>query len=81
MRTYKVTTKNGLVLDAIFIRDLPHINCVLFYLQDRLLMTDMSFNEIKSLDVVRFVNTTADVLKLSIDNDKMMSNIVDWKEL
>ena len=77
----KIHTKNGLTLDGIFIRNLPHVDGFLFYCQDRLVMTDNDYNEIKSLDVVQFIMTKADILRLSTDKEKMINALTSWMEV
>ena len=47
-----VFTKNDLSLSAFLIETYP--NGKLFFLQDRLLITDLSNNEVDSMDVINF---------------------------
>lgn len=81
MKEEIVYSLNGLALVAIFLRDIKSLNAKLFYAQDRLMMTDDMNHEIKSLDVVRFINTKSNTLVLSVDAQLMKAELVSWMEI
>ena len=52
----KITTNNGLVIDAWFVQE--YTGLAIYFAQDRLVMVDGDLHEIGSLDILPFVAET-----------------------
>ena len=50
----KITTLNGLVLEALFIKH--YENCKLFFCQDRMVLTNIINMEIVSIDILLWID-------------------------